>query len=291
MDFLQQYENYKLIIDNRLKEFIKLIHNNSMVAKAMSYSLNVGGKRIRPILILEFCRLCDGLVEQALDIACAVEMIHTYSLIHDDLPCMDDSDLRRGKPSCHVKFGQAIALLAGDGLLTYAFNIISKAKIESDIKIEVIELLSESIGHEGMILGQEMDISHVGCNNYYDLLKTNNLKTGKLIKASSIIGCIIAEAPKEKVEAVGRYGSSVGLAFQIQDDIMDVVGDEFSIGKPVCNDKKNNKITFVDLVGVDNCKKKIESISCEAKKVILEVFDKNVDFIIALTDFLINRQN
>ena len=287
--FLKQYEQYKSYIDDRLNILIEDI-NDSQVVKAMKYSLNIGGKRIRPIFVLAFCDLCGGSIDEALDIACAIEMIHTYSLIHDDLPCMDDDNLRRGKPSCHVKFGQATALLAGDALLTLAFDIVSNSKIKDSDKIKIIKILSKAAGYRGMILGQDLDINSDDELDLKTLNKIHNLKTGKLIKASVVTGCVISNSSEIEIEAAQLYGKKVGLAFQIKDDILDIIGNEEVVGKPVFSDKNNKKITYVNLIGIKNCEKKVNELSTEAINILNSSFsDNNRDFIIGLTKFLLDR--
>ena len=287
--FLKQYEQYKSYIDDRLNILIEEI-DESEVVKAMKYSLNIGGKRIRPIFVLAFCELCEGSVDEALDIACAIEMIHTYSLIHDDLPCMDDDDLRRKKPSCHVKFGQATALLAGDALLTLAFDIISNSKIKDSDKIKIIKILSKAVGYRGMILGQDLDINLDDKLDLKTLNKIHNLKTGQLIKASTITGCVISNSSEIQIEAAQVYGQKVGLAFQIKDDILDIIGNEEIVGKPIFSDKNNKKVTYVNLIGIENCEKKVNELSIEAINILNSSFsDSDKDFIIDLTNFLLNR--
>ncbi|MBR6634942.1 MAG: polyprenyl synthetase family protein, partial [Clostridia bacterium] len=189
----------------------------------MLYSLKNGGKRVRPMLVLEFCRVCGGDVQAALPFACAVEMIHTYSLIHDDLPCMDDDDFRRGMPSCHKQYGEATALLAGDGLLTLAFSVLSKAALSAERKIEAVKVLADCAGHLGMIGGQTMDLAHEGQKITLDQLrKTDALKTGRLIRCACALGCIAAGADEEMHKAAEKYADSIGLAFQIVDDLLDI---------------------------------------------------------------------
>lgn len=288
--FLEKYENYKSAVNKRLANIIEETFVDSEVIKAMTYSLNIGGKRIRPVLILAFCECCGGLMSQALDIACAVEMVHTYSLIHDDLPCMDDDNLRRGQPACHIKFGQATALLAGDGLLTYAFNIISKAEINNDVKIEIIKNLSEAIGHKGMILGQDLDINTQQNLTLARLALIHSLKTGDLMRVCALIGSLVAGAKLNLQNVASQYGETIGLAYQIRDDIMDVVGTEKNLGKTVGIDKKNNKITFVDLLGVAKCKQTVENLSCEAKRLINSSMFKNCEFILKLTDYVLGLE-
>ncbi len=285
--FLEKYENYKLAVNERLANIIEETFVDSEVINAMKYSLNIGGKRIRPILILAFCECFGGLMSQAIDVACAVEMVHTYSLIHDDLPCMDDDNLRRGQPACHVKFGQATALLAGDGLLTYAFNIISKSDVNNNIKVKIIKELSEAIGHKGMILGQDLDINTQKGVTLARLALIHSLKTGDLMKVCALIGSLVAGTKSNSQNVASQYGETIGLAYQIRDDIMDVVGTEKNLGKTVGIDKKNNKITFVDLLGISKCKQTVENLTCEAKRLINSLMFENSEFILKLTDYIL----
>lgn len=293
--FQKKYQEYKFLINNRLEKIINPNFCLSTVAKAMKYSLNIGGKRVRPTLTLAFCDMCLGSRQKALDIACAVEMIHTYSLIHDDLPCMDNDDMRRGKPACHVKFGQAIALLAGDGLLTDAFNLISKSDIESDVKIDIMQRLSDTAGYNKMILGQELDILKSELNSekvtLENIYQTNKLKTSELIKVSAVLGCLVAKTKKNKILAAEQFGESLGMAFQIKDDIIDITGKEEIIGKPVMSDKNNKKITYIDLFGLEKCEKKVQELSEKAIEILKKEFENNIDFLVDFTNFLLDRDS
>lgn len=227
------------------------------VLKAMRYSAEGGGKRIRPVLTLEFSKACAGNADAALDFGCAVEMIHTYSLIHDDLPCMDNDDVRRGKPSCHIAFGEDTALLAGDALLTRAFSVISAVKgIKPENVIKAVMYLSEFAGINGMVGGQVLDLSFEKTSPTVDeILKMYSLKTGALLKVSAILGCLSSDNCDDiMLEAACEYGENLGLAFQIVDDILDIIGDEEELGKPVGSDAKNAKSTFVSIYGIEKSK-------------------------------------
>ncbi|MBR3552404.1 MAG: polyprenyl synthetase family protein [Clostridia bacterium] len=241
---------------------------DGVVRDAMRYSVANGGKRIRPVLVLECCRLCGGDADSAVDAACALEMIHTYSLIHDDLPCMDDDDLRRGKPACHKQFGEAIALLAGDALLTEAFRVVSTApfaKKSPDAALRVIALLSENAGVGGMIGGQVIDLRLEGQRVTLDRLQTMDAKkTGALIRAACEIGGVIAGASEAQLSALRGYADDLGQAFQIVDDVLDVVGDEAALGKPVGSDKESEKSTYVSLLGLDAAKREAEALTARA---------------------------
>lgn len=252
-------------------------YENSIVGQAMAYSLSAGGKRVRPMLTLEFCCMSGDVKEKALHLASAVEMIHTYSLIHDDLPCMDDDDLRRGRPSCHKEFGEATALLAGDGLLTLAFNMISKADLPSKAKSEAVQILSEKAGVTGMIGGQELDIKNENNPDITaeDLLLIYKGKTAALLEAACMLGVLASgNCDDEKLKNAEKYGYNLGVAFQIIDDILDVTSTEEELGKPIGSDSENKKITFVSLYGIEKAKEIAKKYSDEAIKA-LDNFDNN----------------
>ncbi len=234
---------------------------------AMLYSLMAGGKRVRPILLLETCRMCGGDVEAALPFACAVEMIHTYSLIHDDLPCMDDDDLRRGKPTNHKVYGEATATLAGDALLTGAFEAMLEeyGDIPMDRVLRAAACLGRAAGSRGMVGGQVLDMAGEGHTlTAGEVTELYALKTGALITAATEMGCILAGGSEEAREAVVRYAEKIGLAFQVQDDILDVTGDEATIGKPVGSDARSEKNTYVTIRGLDACRELVQSLTEEA---------------------------
>lgn len=278
--------NYTDKINTALEKFLP--EDDDVVAQAMKYSVRNGGKRVRPSLVLEFCRVCGGDIEKALPFACALEMIHTYSLIHDDLPCMDNDDFRRGKPSCHVAFGEANALLAGDGLLTLAFETAAKSELPCELTVKGIAELAKAAGVCGMIGGQVMDLQNEGRKISLDTLnKTEELKTGELIRAACVLGCIAAGADGEKIKAAEKYAAGIGLAFQIIDDILDVVGDEKALGKPVGSDEENEKSTYVTLLGIDGSREKAALLTREAKDA-LNVFGTDTQ---ALSDFADAMEN
>lgn len=260
------------------------------VVDAMRYSLLGGGKRIRAILVLEFARCCGLDPAQAMPFACAMEMIHAYSLIHDDLPCMDDDALRRGKPSCHKKFGEATALLAGDGLLTCAFETAAGVpdSIPAANVLAAMRYLSASAGYRGMIGGQVIDLAIEGkAVQVEELANMYALKTGALLKASCVIGCLLAGRVdlQKKAEDYAQY---LGLAFQIIDDILDVTGNETILGKPVGSDAGNDKTTYVALYGLE----KAGEIAQEyTQKALLELEELGFSggFLTLLTKALLNR--
>lgn len=260
------------------------------VVKAMEYSLINGGKRIRPVLALEFAKACGGSRDDCLALACALEYVHTYSLIHDDLPCMDDDDMRRGKPSCHKQFGEATALLAGDALLTHAFDIVASSDLASEIKASAISLLAQNAGVCGMIGGQVIDLIYEKKNpNINQLLTVYKMKTGALISAACLMGCISAGASDEQIAAASKFAYSLGIAFQIQDDILDIIGDEQKLGKPIGSDAENNKTTYATLVGIEKAKSDVKTLTDAAIEQ-LKYFE-NTEFLELLSYKLVNREN
>lgn len=234
--------------------------------KAMKYTLSLPGKRVRPILALEFCRALGGKIEECLPFACAIEMVHNYSLIHDDLPCMDDDDLRREKPTNHKVFGEAMALLAGDGLLNLAFEIMlseeTVALVGEKRAILASRVLANACGRSGMILGQVIDLESENKSISMGLLKTMHInKTAKLISAACEIGGIIAGAKKEQLLKTKKYGLDLGLAFQIMDDILDADQNEENIN---LSDKENGKATYVTMLGLEKSKKLVINLTKNA---------------------------
>ena len=252
------------MIDNRLEYHLALL-NKSVVTDAMTYSVKNGGKRIRPFLCLEFAKACGGDFDAALDFGCAMEMIHTYSLIHDDLPCMDNDDMRRGKPACHIAFGEDNALLAGDALLTYAFKLLTLANnLPATNTINAVRLLSEN--SNGMIDGQVLDLQFENSKpTADDVLSMYKLKTGCLLVASCQLGCLSSKSWSESLNnAAYEYAVNLGLAFQIQDDILDIISDEATLGKPVGSDEKNEKSTIVKFYGLEKAKEMVNEYTQKA---------------------------
>ncbi len=288
------FDSYIAYINDALFEE-KALKNTAAdaVRKAMSYSLSCGGKRIRPLLTLLFCEACGGKKEDALAFARAVEYVHTYSLIHDDLPCMDNDDYRRGNLSCHKKFGENVGLLAGDGLLTLAFGIIADAARDgfctAQTAVWAAAELSAAAGYRGMIAGQAIDLAAEGKAVSIDLLREMDLlKTGALIKAACLLGCIAADADDELSSAAARYGGSIGLAFQITDDILDVTGSTETIGKPAGSDESNDKSTYVKLLGLERCRSLVNELT-DTAIASLEVFPANKEGLSALALMLAKR--
>lgn len=291
LDMKSTLDNYAKVVSAKLNEYLPQAKDGQKsVVRAMQYSLSNGGKRLRPVLVLEFCKMCGGDVEKAMPYACAIEYIHTYSLIHDDLPCMDDDDMRRGKPSCHKMYGEATALLAGDALLTHAFEIIANADLSDEQNAMAVSLLAQNSGVGGMIGGQVLDLKYEASDpSISDLLTVHKLKTGALISAACILGCIAAGASDEKILAASQFAYFLGIAFQIKDDLLDVLGDEEKLGKPIGSDAENDKTTYVSLVGVEKAQQDVELLTKNAIEK-LSAFD-NSDFVKTLADYLINREN
>lgn len=261
-----------------------------MLYDAMRHSLSAGGKRIRPVLIYEFCRICGGTMEQADAAACAMEMTHTSSLIFDDLPAMDNDDMRRGKPSCHKAFGEAAAILAGDALIVAPFRILANhPALTPAQKIELISVLSEREGANGMIGGQLMDMQFETQEQVTaDQLETMCLgKTGALMEASCKMGCICGGGTPEQQQAAAAYGRAVGLAFQMIDDILDVTSTAELLGKPIGSDAQEDKKTFVTVLGIEEAQKCAQELTSYAHAQ-LDVFE-NTEFLHALTDALLVR--
>ena len=250
------------------------------VIDAIRYSVLGGGKRIRAVLAIETCKALGGSLEDAMIPACALEMVHAYSLIHDDLPCMDDDDMRRGKPSCHIKFGEDIAILAGDGLQTFAFEILSSENavetLGADKCIALIRCLSNAIGENGMLGGQTIDVMYEGKQlNPKDHREMAAMKTGALLTASVECGCIVAGASEEQIDIAKRFGMNMGTAFQIVDDILDVISDTETLGKPAGSDVEEEKNTFVTMLGLDGAKAEAKKLTDEALSLLKKLCPDN----------------
>lgn len=281
-------------IENNLRRYTEDKSGNESQQKlteAMRYSLEAGGKRIRPVLVTEFCRLCGGTPEMSAAPAAAIEMIHTFSLIHDDLPAMDDDDFRRGRLSCHKAFSEATAILAGDALAVLPFQIIADDSVlDSSIKVRLISDLASATAGAGMIGGQIIDIENEKRDDVDEenLRYMYSLKTGQLIRTACRMGCIAAGADDEKIRLADSYASKLGLAFQIIDDILDVVSTEEELGKPVGSDAENNKTTFVTVMGIEKAKQEADSLTNEALE-ILDLFPDS-EFLKTLTAELLDRR-
>lgn len=280
---------YKQEIESYLSTVLQTSEPYKIVFDAANYSLLAGGKRLRPALLLEFYCLCGGNINDALPFAAAIEMIHTYSLIHDDLPCMDNDDLRRGRPSCHKRFSEDTALLAGDALLTEAFNVACNSNVDDRYKTQAIKTLAECAGINGMIAGQILDLAFEKSSpNKEQILKMYSLKTGKLLKAACTIGCILAGADSETVSAAADFAENLGIAFQIKDDILDIESTTDLLGKPVGSDRENGKTTYVTIRGLDESKQDVIFYTNKAKES-LNRFTNNTATLAELADYLVNR--
>ncbi|MBR2489678.1 MAG: polyprenyl synthetase family protein [Clostridia bacterium] len=284
-------KEYSSLIENRINELFPEVESGySAVSDAARYSLLLGGKRIRPAITLLFCELCGGKTEDALDFAVALEMIHTYSLIHDDLPCMDDDDMRRGNPSCHKKFGEDIALLAGDTLLTQAFYVASVASVSPEIKVKAAKVLSESAGLHGMIGGQVLDLSFEKIRPDAEKLTDMYMrKTAALLICAAKLGIIAAGKDTEQnLKSAEIFGFNLGLAFQVIDDILDCTADEKLLGKPVGSDEKNQKTTCVTLYGIEKSREIAADMTDKAISA-LKNFGGDTEKLENLTEFLLSR--
>ena len=266
-DNLKEFQHqYGELITNHMVTAVESLTMPPILKEAMTYSLVAGGKRIRPILLLAAIRAFQKDPEIGLSTASALEMIHTYSLIHDDLPSMDDDDLRRGKPTNHKMYGEAMAILAGDGLLTYSFQLIAEdTALTSDMKVKLMSLLAKCAGPEGMVGGQVADIE--GEHKQLTVKELENIhvhKTGKLLTFSVLAGGIISEASESDLSCLEQFAYHIGLAFQIQDDILDIEGSEEMIGKPVGSDESKHKSTYPSLLSIEGAKEKLHFHSDEA---------------------------
>lgn len=277
------------LVNDYLRKCIDVLNDDNNLSKSMNYSLLAGGKRIRPLLVLEFASLFNCDIKQCLPIACSIELIHTYSLIHDDLPCMDNDELRRGKPTNHIVFGESIATLAGDALQPLAFELICNSNFDNDIKINCINILSKAAGYKGMCAGQYLDI--IGEDKELSesqLTEINNLKTGALISAACMMGVSIGKGTINQLNAADIIGKKLGLAFQIKDDVLDVISTESELGKNICSDLNKNKNTYMSLLGMNKCNHIIHCLTQDAILLLKNNFS-NTDNLVNIAISLENR--
>lgn len=289
-------------IEEKLKEInkeIDLAFENSDIEiennfiNMLKYPLEAGGKRLRPILTCLACELFNGDYKKSIIPAISLELIHTYSLVHDDLPAMDNDSLRRGKPTSHIKFGEANAILIGDGLLTNAFQILSKANIKNSTLRKILYEISYASGYQGMVMGQFIDLYYENKELDFEMLKIiHSKKTGAIIRAAIIIGAISAENDSLEIHNLIKYGENIGLAFQIQDDILDVISDNKTLGKTVGKDEKEGKLTYVSLFGIDEALKKAKEASDRAIEY-LSIYEENnaKKLLIDLAKYIIERKS
>lgn len=285
---------YRTILEKELKNRVLSLQAPSVIKEAMYYSLEAGGKRIRPLLTFATLKAFKKEAIIGLDVAVAIEMLHTYSLIHDDLPSMDDDDLRRGKPTNHKVFGEAIAILAGDALLTYSFQMVTETNnelVSSDKKIELVRELAKAAGTEGMVGGQVADMEAEGKKLGIDDLEYIHIhKTGKLLTFSVLAGAILAGATEQQKNCLTQFAHHLGLAFQIQDDILDLEGDQEIIGKPVGSDQENNKSTYPALLTLEGARKSLKEHT-EAAKRNLADSGLDIQLLTEITDLVANRNH
>ncbi|NLK63894.1 MAG: polyprenyl synthetase family protein [Tissierellia bacterium] len=293
MEFKNWFKEKVNIIDEYLGQVIEAKENpQKKIYEAMNYSLLSGGKRLRPVFFLGAYELFKDDIKEALPFACSMEMIHTYSLIHDDLPAMDNDDYRRGKLSNHKKFGEATAILAGDGLLNKAYEIGLEAaiKLRSINAIKALKTIADSSGTEGMIGGQVIDMDcEVKISSIEELKHMYALKTGAIIKSSVTAGAILAGANEEEIRTLGTYAQKIGLAFQIEDDILDITSTQEKLGKAIGSDAANNKITYLTFKSIDEAKKDIEKFTEEAIES-LSIFGDRAIYLIELAKYLTRRE-
>lgn len=292
MDFKLAYDRDKVLVDEALE---RCFSNRSApyhrLLESMHYSLTAGGKRLRPVLVLAFCRACGGDVEKALPAACALEMVHTYSLIHDDLPCMDNDDLRRGKPTNHVIFGECTATLAGDALQAEAFRTILESALPLEARAECARLLSEAAGVNGICGGQQLDMEGDGkLLTKEQLTEIHTRKTAAMIRAACRMGIACGSGSERQIEAAEAYAQALGLAFQIRDDMLDVISTNEELGKPIGSDAQEEKTTFMSLFGLERCEREVHDLTEHAAAAVEGVFP-NAEFLQSLARSLETRRN
>ena len=306
MTYAERKKYYLELIETELAKSFKPIGISfDGLLEAMDYSLMAGGKRLRPMLVLEMCRACGGNPEDAIDAACAVEMLHTYSLIHDDLPCMDNDELRRGKPTSHMVYGECNAVLAGDALQAEAFGKILRSNLPAAVRAACAEALAGAAGVDGICGGQFLDMNAEGKFLSEDeITDIHSRKTGSLITAACRMGALIAESKElveedlagkhrewfsEREEKAIQYGAALGLAFQARDDMLDVLSTDEELGKPIGSDEREHKSTYMTLYGEEKCQEFIEKLTKMAKSIAMEL--KDGEFLCALADELAGRKS
>ena len=289
MTYEERYGEYQEAIETYLDGLFTAQKPYSQLYEAIRYSILGGGKRIRPVLTLEFARLGGINWRLALPFACALELVHNYSLIHDDLPCMDDDDLRRGKPTTHKAYGETLAILAGDALQPEAFRLILEAPaLSGERKLDAMRVLVNACGADGMVAGQVLD-TLCPIENTEQLRHMEELKTGCMIAAAAELGCAASGMNAGMRNLAVQYAKDLGLAFQIRDDMLDVEGDAAVFGKPIGSDKEEGKFTFVDALGIEGCRAEVARLTEEAKSVVKHWADSQ--FLVTLADKLAGRVN
>ena len=284
--------DYKKLIDEYLDSAIANEEKSyAVLAESMKYSLMAGGKRIRPTLCLEFAKICGGEAEKVMPAACGIEMLHTYSLIHDDLPCMDNDELRRGRATNHVVYGEYTATLAGDALQALAFAFIFKADIPAENKVRCASILADAAGYKGMCGGQYIDMSSEGkVLSEESLTELNNLKTGALLAASCAMGVAAAGGDEEHIASAMEFGYKIGLAFQIRDDMLDVLSTDAELGKSIGSDEKACKNTYMAILGEEKCREIVHKLTEEAVDILRSNFS-DTEELVKFAYSLENRKN
>lgn len=293
MDYNAQYQAYLNTAETALaQQADRCFNERSRVCEAARYSLFGGGKRVRAVLCLAVCDMLDGNRNAAACYAAGVEMLHCYSLIHDDLPCMDNDDLRRGKPSCHKAFGEATAMLAGDVLLTEAFNAVAHAPASAEICVRAAQALGMGAGSHGMVYGQELDLKYEALAATKEQLRLiHRHKTGALINAAIQMGAAAAQATEQQSKELEDYAYGIGLVFQIVDDVLDVVGSQEQLGKPIGSDSENGKTTFVTLFGTDGAMELAKKLNNETCASLHREFGEKSAFLVELARELLVRRS
>lgn len=292
MDFQAEYNHDKNTVDQALAAYFQdAAAPYRTLLEAMRYSLNAGGKRLRPVLVLAFCRACGGDTGAALPVACAIEMVHTYSLIHDDLPCMDNDNLRRGKPTNHVIYGACTATLAGDALQAEAFRTILESRLPAETRAECARILAEAAGTTGICGGQQLDMEGEQKQLSRDeLFEIHKRKTAAMIRAACLMGITCGNGTPEQVQAAEEYAEALGLAFQIRDDMLDVISTVEELGKPIGSDAQEGKTTFMSLYGLDRCQQYVHELTEQASAAIADIFT-DAAFLQALVRSLETRRS
>lgn len=293
MEYTERYNEYLAQVQARIEQVSdRFLPAEQTTAQAARYSLLAGGKRVRGILVLAACDLLGGDVDKASDLAAAVEMLHCYSLIHDDLPCMDNDDFRRGRPSCHKAYGETTALLAGDLLLTEAFETVLSAQLSSEAKCRAAKALANGAGSSGMVYGQEIDLYYETRRPTAEQLRlVHRNKTGALINAAAQMGVAAAGGSREDEAALSAYAYDLGLVFQIVDDVLDVTATAEELGKPIGSDEENGKTTFVTLYGVETCMQMAEEMTEAACGALIARYGERADFLCRLARSLVHRNH
>ena len=290
MNHISEYKTIQGEINAALEACFSVDCPQKKLLEAMRYSLLAGGKRIRPLLLLKFCEITGGDRAAALPAACGIEMLHTYSLIHDDLPCMDNDDLRRGKPTCHKVFGETNAVLAGDALQSAAYFSVLSAPVAPERTAAMAKTLAFAAAEQGMCGGQYLDTSKEGLPvTEEELYEIHRLKTGELLRAACVMGVQCADGTEEQVSAAEEFAMNLGLAFQIRDDVLDTISTEDELGKPIGSDAAEKKTTFVSLLGIDECARLVHLHTEKAKAAIAGHF-ADTEFLCWLADLLADRR-